>query len=125
MLEFSAKKRLKKILYSWPIIAILFLIAAVLGRADFGLLGKERQSRESLETARRELASLLERKNQLQSKIGKMESERGVEEIIRDEWGAGRPGEKMIVIVEEKEDEQKGETEEKGWWKRFIKILRY
>jgi cell division protein FtsB len=100
MLEFQERKKIRRILYSKWVFAALVIALVVLARAALGVYGKYNDSKENLRVASDDLNSLESRQSTLQSEIGKLSTERGMEEEIRDTFQVAKDGEQVAIIVE-------------------------
>jgi len=64
------------------------------------------------------IASLKSREDSLNSDISKMQTKEGIEEIIRDKYQVVKKGEKMVVIVDNKDvnNTTSSQTNSHGFW---------
>ena len=104
-------------------LGMLLLIAAILavGSAVWSVYGKERDSRAFRAQAEEEQRHLSEQKMQLTGNIARLETVRGKEEVLRENYELGRRGEGLIIIVDPPEPEPI--VEEKGirqWVTKFL-----
>ena len=86
----------------WKRLAILALFGLVVAAA-FGVWNsyqKERESAELRDQAQAQLSDLTSRQTQLNSDISKLQTERGTEEILREQYALAAKGENEIVIVD-------------------------
>jgi cell division protein FtsB len=82
------------------LLALLLLLVVSAGVQAWSIYRKERESAVLNSQAQAELASLKERQAQLQSDYDTLQSSRGMEAALRDQYGLGKTGEGMIVIIE-------------------------
>lgn len=129
MVDFRTKKRLRKILYSRPMIAALFVVFIFLAHAAWDMYKKESLAERKRAEAERELLALEERKAMLQEKIERLKTPEGVEEEIREKFGLAKKGEEVVVLVDE--DKKKSENSDnsaldsvKRWWRSVREWLR-
>lgn len=115
MREFQEKRRIKRYLFSPPVILVLAIAVALMVKATWNVYSKQQVSREKLELAHEELRKLKEREAMLASSIGKLGTEEGVEEEIREKFRMAKEGEHLIVVLDS-EDKVGDNTEELGWW---------
>lgn len=97
----NRKRQIRKLLYSRPMVFILLLAVLWVGKAAWGVYLKERDSRQKLGHTMEELAALKTRQVSLQEKIDRFKTEQGVEAEIREQFPVAKPGERMVVIVED------------------------
>jgi len=78
-------------------IAILVISAAW---GVWNIYRKDRESGRLNAQAQARLADLKQRQVKLQTDYDKLQTERGMEEALRDQYALGKQGESLIVIVE-------------------------
>ena len=122
MLQFYQKRSIRGWLHS-PLslailaIIILFMISVVYQRYT---IEKEMVSRR--EEAEAHLKLLEDRRAELEKKVEYLSNERGIEAEMRRNFDVARPGEQVVIILdEEKKSEieplQKTQAEDKPWYK--------
>lgn len=127
MLEFYEKRKLKRRLYSWPIIALLALPVGYSVFVAWHAYLRERVAHANMLAAVAELERLKEREVTLGKEIDRLSSNRGVEQELRDKYEIGKPGERMIVLVN-KEKEQKESSppiKEKSFFRKVWEKVRW
>ena len=82
------------------LIAALFVVVIAVGSGVWGAFSKQRESAALRAQAEAELKDLSTRKSELNSNIAKLETSRGKEEILRDQYALAGEGEGLIVIVD-------------------------
>lgn len=124
MLKKKEQKKWKKVFYSrLTLIALVFLLV-FLGRATWGMYVKEKQTSEAVEQSRKELLELKERYSDWEKKLNKVSTERGVEEIIRENFDMAKEGEGVIVMIDDESKKEDNKKEEKSWWQKIIGIFK-
>ena len=78
----------------------LFVIVVLGMWSVWGAWRKERESSALKVQAQAAAADLAEQQTQLQGEIARLESDRGREEALRDQYAVGKQGEDLIVIVD-------------------------
>lgn len=81
----------------------LLLLIAIAVRGVWGVYAKLQESRVLRQEAESQLANLQAREANLRADISKLKSERGVEEVLREEYELAREGEGVVVIVQPQE----------------------
>ena len=104
-------------LYSWPVVLILFLIFLFLANNVWGVFLKERDTRMKRNDRALILQNLEGRKEVLGEEIDRLSTERGLEEEIRSKFEVSKEGEGVIVLLHKKEEEVKVEKKKGlfGW----------
>ena len=101
MFDFHEKRKLKGYLYSKLTIVSLFLIAGFLSLSVYTRFGVEREMAEKRESVARELESLQTQANALEAQVHGLQSERGIEEEIRNRYQVSKKGEQVVVVLGE------------------------
>jgi len=108
-----------------PIVLIaLFLIVALFAYNTVGLIEKERETAQNKTDELNKIKDLQGRQQELSTDIAKLQTDEGKEEAIRDKFQVVKPGEKMVVIVDNQDNTpatSDGSTSH-GFWS-FIKRL--
>lgn len=100
------------------LVVLTGVLLASLG-AVWSVYGKRQESAQLRAQAETRLHDLQARNDALTAAISTLDSDRGQEEVLRDTYDVGRPGEGLIVIVD-----QKGSTStdtsaaaSRPWWR--------
>lgn len=80
------------------IVGFILVITAITN--VWKLYQKERESAALRNQAEMRLADLQKRYDQLSAAIATMKTERGKEEVLREQYELGKEGEKLIIIVD-------------------------
>ncbi len=99
MLEFFERRRFRRVLYSYPIIGVVGLVAVLLLFPAWSAYSNMNATAEKREDVAAELERLSAREAALQEEIDRLATERGVEAEIRRKFEVGHEGEELIVIV--------------------------
>lgn len=99
MNEFKKRQRLKKIIYSRAIFGLLVVVCLLLVHAVWDIFWKYRASIEDERQLQAKLVSLTDEQAYLASSTADLESQNGVVYELQDKFGAVKPGEKEIVLV--------------------------
>ncbi len=81
-------------------IAALMAAVVVAAGAVWNVYQKERGSRERRIEAENQLHDLKAREARLAADIAALQSERGLEEVLRDQYEVAKEGERLLIIVE-------------------------
>lgn len=122
MRNFQEKKGFKRFLQTKPVLMLLFMVVIVFTWNVINLLGKLQETAKNKKNQEEEIYNLQKRKEKLSSDIDKINTEKGKEEIIRENFGLVKEGENVIVIVEDKNKTEVLPKNNKGIW-YFLKNL--
>lgn len=101
---------------------LLLLLSGVFAKATFGVFLKERTARAQRERVEDKIAVLEERKIALKKDLRKLETERGVEEEIREKFRVIKDGEQLVILVDEDNEASavKALPQRKSWFSRLF-----
>ena len=78
----------------------LFVLVVAAGSGAWSAYHKEQESAQLRAQAQAQLADLSQRQGELNSDISKLETARGKEEVLRDQYALAAKGEGMIIIID-------------------------
>jgi len=111
------KKRIKQF-FIWAIfISITFLVL----EGVWSQHKKNKLVKKTYEEVRFEMATLIERQNEIKKQVDMLSTQRGIEEELRTKFHVALPGEKTVVIVDAKKENGEDKENENIW--RKIKIF--
>ncbi|MEK7607728.1 MAG: hypothetical protein AAB484_02295 [Patescibacteria group bacterium] len=120
MKEFQERRRFRKLLHSRYVIAILFILCILLGRAVWNMYGKYEKSKTIAERTKVEFSALEKREKLLNQGITDLNTNLGKEREIRERFRVVKEGERMIVLVEnESLSESISSIAWKSWWDKL------
>ena len=126
MAQFEKRRQFQKILYSRVSVAVLMIIVIFLGFSVFSVFQKRHEAFVNEQTAARELKTLSDRQTQTNEEIAKLNTDAGVEEVIRDKYRAEKDGEGLVVIVAKDDStaENAGQTPQSiSIWQRILNFF--
>src|SRR3989344_6646533 len=106
MRNFGSRKSWRSVLQSRPFLILLFLVVLVFAWSVIGLWTKMVETGKNKRIAEAKIAELQEQKEKLSLDIGKLNTDAGLEDSIRDKFGFAKEGEGLIVIIDEKEESE-------------------
>jgi hypothetical protein len=118
MRSYREKRQNRAMLYSWPVVIVLFVMAVFLGHSVYNVYKSEQAASIKEKAALSERDEALARKKELLAEVDQLQTPRGVEEEIRTKFPVAKPGEQVVVVVDEKATTTV--TKEKSsWWTRL------
>lgn len=125
MIPFQERKKIRKFLYSKVTIAVLFVVLFAVGKGAWSIHQKAEIARSERDIARRALSELEARTTELQTSLVVLKSERGIEEAVRQKYTVAKPGEEVVVVVDD--SLKKGENGEamagRSLWQSFVSFF--
>jgi cell division protein FtsB len=99
MFDFHEKRKIRDILYSAPVIGVLFLLAFIVSYAAYHRYSVAAEMQVKLDERRALLQELKQRATVLDGKVKYLEDERGIEEEIRNRFDVAKEGEQVIILI--------------------------
>ena len=109
MAEFK-KKSSNKFWYSPLMLMVFFIVLILFAYSMVGLIKKENETSKKKALILDEIKNLNQRKDELTKNINDLQTDQGKEQTIRDKYQVVKPGEKMVVIVDEDSTKQPEEN---------------
>lgn len=91
-----------KLFYSWPFIFICLSIIVLLGWYAFRSYQNYSLARAEYERIKEEIQETESRTAELKKELALLEDEKGRDRILRERFDVKKPGEEVVIIVEEK-----------------------
>src|SRR3989344_4665771 len=99
MRQFQDHRQWHRLLSSRQVQALLVLLLILVGESVARLYQRERVIAVDEQSLERELLTLKARRAELLAEVARLETDRGVEEEIRERFGVVKAGEKVINLV--------------------------
>ena len=119
MRELRQKQRIKQLLYSWPALALMVVLAFFLIKGAAEVMLKERESAARVGNLENEAMELEAREAELLAGIARLQTEEGIVEEIREKFSVTREGERVAVIVDERARATSTSGSGGSWYKNF------
>ena len=104
MVEFQARKRLRKIIYSPVLLGTLFIALLFLSHATYSLLQKYHDAKDTASILLNEKNNLSSKIEGLEARVSALKTDRGVEEAIREKFKVAKTGEGVVVVVDQNKE---------------------
>lgn len=113
----------KKSWFYSPIVAIILVIFVVWGGVSVVRAGlKQREAIHLRDESRKELAELEEKQVVLGQKIENLSTEQGVEAEVRQRYRVVKPGEQLVIVVDNEEGESVS-VEKPSFWQKLKQFV--
>jgi len=106
-----------------PFLILLGVVVVFFAFNVASLVGKMRDTIKNRKIAEEKVVELQQRKEKLEADIKKLGTEKGKEEIFRENFGLSKNGEGMIMVVEDNNKKPTEATEKSGGFFSFFKKL--
>ena len=105
------------------VVFLLFLVAVLAVYSVIGMYGKYRRTAAARSVSEAERVALEQKHDALAENTERLGTERGQEEELRSRYRAVRPGEELIVIVDDGAIVE-GELTKKSWISKILDSIR-
>jgi cell division protein FtsB len=119
MRELQERQKIKKRLYSKPVLLILVAVTLLIMRGTYVVMKKERESARVVAVLQAKADELALRQTELKTSITRLETDEGIEGEIKERFNVSRPGEYVVVIVDAKDKASTTATTTTLWYKRL------
>lgn len=120
MLEFQEKRKVKRLLYSKVTLFFLIIFIILLLNGIWKVYKKQSTSDNNLAKTSAIFNNLQTREKILSSEIERLKTENGTEEEIREKYGLVKPGEEVIIVVDNGENTDSNLTPSTvGFWEKI------
>lgn len=99
MKRFQEKRQTMSMVYSKAVLVALFLLILLLGKGVYDIYGRQKESAKFRADSEERMRDLEARKASLSLEVEKLHSEAGVDEKIRSKFNVAKPGENVVLIV--------------------------
>jgi len=123
MRNFQKKEKLRRILQSKPFLVFLGIVILAFIFSMVGFMSKMEETIKNRKIAEDKVAELEKSKETFNSEITKLKTDKGKEEIIRENYPVAKNGENMIVIIDDKNQAGTEKESESGGFFSFLKNL--
>lgn len=117
------KTSFRRILESWPFLFLFVIVLVFFTSGVFSFLIKMNETIKNKKIAEDKVYALEQRKDKLITDINNLNTDKGKEKVFRENFGLGKEGEGMIVVVEDKSSPPQPQVEEKKGFLDFFNNL--
>lgn len=123
MLEFQEKRKIRNLMYSKTSVVVLLIIMFFMGKGVYGVYSKQQASQENFDRVEVSLEDLKDREKMLKIEIERLNTEKGIENEIRDKYNVVLPNEEIIMIVDKNatgSNNNSGTPNTKSFWQKMF-----
>lgn len=113
MTTFAKEKKIQKVLYSRLTVVLLVIVVFFLGFSVYSVFEKKQQAESQASIAEKETKALLSRKVKTETAIENLQTDEGIEEILRNKYRAAKEGEGLVVVVDRTPENNQAEIDDK------------
>ncbi|OGG44302.1 hypothetical protein A2841_02235 [Candidatus Kaiserbacteria bacterium RIFCSPHIGHO2_01_FULL_48_10] len=108
----------------WTALVLGFVFLIMIANGTWHVYQKQREAVYEYELQAEALASLEARNESLKQKLSALETDRGIEEELRERFSVAKPGEEVIILVDNKKTpvDAGGESRE-SIWENFFSLF--
>ncbi|MBI5078231.1 MAG: hypothetical protein HZB11_02615 [Candidatus Yonathbacteria bacterium] len=125
MIPFQERKKFRKIMYSKASLVTLFIVLIAAGRGAWGIHQKAVIAETERDIALRSLSDFTSRITELQASLARVKSNQGLESEIRQKYTVARPGEEVVIVVDDiaKKGKNGEAIDSKSLWQQFVSFF--
>ena len=126
MSRLKSKNKIKRIIYSWPVLIILLILVLLTAKGVWGVYKSREISYNNKTNSEEEYNELQDRSSSMISEIEMLETEKGIETEIRDKFRVVKEGEQLAVIINSVEDVNgiQESSPKESFWTKIWNFLR-
>ena len=104
---------------------MLAVLVFFVGRGAWNTHQKAQIARSERDIAERAFTEMESRSSELQASLIRLKSDRGIEEEVRQKYTVARPGEEVVIIVDDsvKKGENSEAMDNKNPWQYFVSLF--
>ncbi len=114
--NFQARRQVRRTIYSVPALIVLLVVTLLLARGVWSAYTKYARTEELLAQAKSMHVKLLERTGELEKETTSLSTDRGIEKEVRAHFQVARPGEEVVILVDEATTTVATTSPKKAWW---------
>ncbi len=122
MVNFQRQRNGAQILQSKPVLIFFGIVILVFAWSVFGFWNKMQDTAQNKKIVEEKIAELQQQKVKLTADINNLNTDAGKEKIFRENYGLAKPGEDLIVVVEDKNSADASKNSSSGFFS-FLKNL--
>ncbi len=122
MVNFQEKmedKSFRRVVRSKYALVLLGLFILFFGWNVIKFSGRMEEISRNKKNAEEKIIALQEQKDRLVSDINKLNTDKGVEDSIRDKFGLAKEGEGLVVVVDGVNTSKSTSSEDSGFWSKI------
>jgi len=119
MRELESKQKIRRWVYSTPVLVLLLALLVVLFKGTLGIWEKERESASRVEDLTGKMAEVTMRNQELESSLTRLSTDEGIRDEIREKFDVSAEGEYMVVIVDPRAETATSTEEIQAWYRRL------
>jgi cell division protein FtsB len=126
MRELQQKQKIKKRIYSIPALILLFIFTILAIHGAYDVVMKDRESAQYVKDLNNKLTDLSSREAQLKTEIARLNTDEGVNTVIKEKFSVSEPGEHVAIIVDQSQASTSTPTDNLNWfqklWRGFLSL---
>jgi cell division protein FtsB len=123
MRNYEPRIKWRRVAESKPVLILLGVLILVFAWSVLRFWNKMEETGNNKKIAEEKVAALEEKKAKLTEDIHNLSTDEGKEEFFRENYGLAKVGEQMIVVVEDKKQNEQPDKDSGRVWGFFKKLL--
>ena len=121
--KFQSSRPGRRWIYNRPMAILLAVLLIWLGRAVYLTGSRERLASQERAAVLAQVVALEARRTQLTADLASLQTDRGVEERIRQQYSVARPGEKVFNVVLSATSTATSSPPTLPWWQPLLDLF--
>jgi len=122
MLDIQQKRKVRSVAYHPVTLVLLGILVVFFAHSTWAVWQKKRDSAELKNISAASLSDLEARDTELRANIANLQTDNGVEAEIRSKFNVAKPGENMVVVVDNSSTTLQTATST-GFWQTLRRIF--
>jgi cell division protein FtsB len=123
MRELQEKQKMRKRLYSTPVLILLVFVTVLFIRGTYIVFTKKASSATYVKALSIKTDALHKKQTELEANIASLKTESGLEKEVKEKYNVAKEGEHVVILID-KTASSTGDMEEKlPWYKKFWNVI--
>lgn len=119
MRELQQRQRLKRRIYSVPVLIALAIIVVLFARGTYQVFQKRGDSALHVSSLEQKVLDLKEKEKRLGASISALYTPEGVEKEVKEKFNVSKEGEYVVILVDQNEATTTDKTSGIPWYKKL------
>ena len=123
MREFQQKQKMRRRLYSTPVLILLAFITVLFIRGTYVVFTKKAESETYVKALSVKADTLTKKESQLTASIASLKTESGLEKEVKEKYNVAKDGEHVVILVDKQASSTGNGEENFPWYKKFWNVI--
>ncbi|MEX2010486.1 MAG: septum formation initiator family protein [Parcubacteria group bacterium] len=119
MKELQQRQKLKRRIYSTPVLIALACLVVIFARGTYQVFQKRGESVDHVSSLEQKVRDLEEKERRLSSGIAALNTPEGIEREVKEKFNVSKEGEYVVILVDQNTSTTTDDREGTPWYKRL------